>query len=53
MFKSGIPIGTINADEDVEIDEDKVVNFHRRFFSAKIRKSSVFFERKKFFRSFI
>ena len=28
IFKSGIPIGTINTDEDISINEDKVVNFH-------------------------
>jgi len=35
LFKSGIPIGEIDIDEGVEIDEDKVVNFHRDFSQLK------------------
>ena len=35
LFKSGIPIGKIDVDEGVEIDEDKVVNFHRDFSQLK------------------
>ena len=35
LFKSGIPIGEIDVDEGVEIDEDKVVNFHRDFSQLK------------------
>ena len=35
VFKSGIPIGEIDVDEGLEIDEDKVVNFHRDFSQLK------------------
>ena len=35
LFKSGIPIGEIDVDEGLEIDEDKVVNFHRDFSQLK------------------
>ena len=35
LFKSGIPIGEIDVDEGPEINEDKVVNFHRDFSQLK------------------
>ena len=35
LFKSGIPIGAIDVDEGLEIDDDKVVNFHRDFSQLK------------------
>jgi rod shape-determining protein MreC len=38
LFKSGIPIGEIDVDEDFDIDEDKVVNFHRDFSQLKFVK---------------
>ena len=31
LFKSGIPIGTINFDENISIDTDKIVIFYRDF----------------------
>ena len=35
VFKNGIPIGVINTDEDLSINLDKVVNFHRDFSQLK------------------
>ncbi|MDA7752431.1 rod shape-determining protein MreC [Candidatus Pelagibacter sp.] len=35
LFKSGIPIGVIDTGKDLEIDSDKVVNFHRDFSQLK------------------
>ena len=38
LFKSGIPIGVIDTGKDLEIDSDKVVNFHRDFSQLKYLK---------------
>ena len=38
LFKSGIPIGVIDTSKDLEIDSDKVVNFHRDFSQLKYLK---------------
>ena len=35
LFKSGIPIGTINFDENIPINNDKIVNFYRDFSQLK------------------
>jgi rod shape-determining protein MreC len=35
LFKSGIPIGIINFDESISIDNDKIVNFFRDFSQLK------------------
>ena len=35
LFKSGIPIGIINFDENISIDSDKIVNFFRDFSQLK------------------
>ena len=35
VFKSGIPIGIIKDDEGIEIDKDKIVNFHKDFSQLK------------------
>ena len=35
LFKSGIPIGEIEFDEDLYINKDKIVNFHRDFSQLK------------------
>jgi len=35
LFKSGIPIGTINFDENISINNDKIVNFYRDFSQLK------------------
>ena len=48
IFKSGIPIGTINADEDISINEDKVVNFHKDFSQLKYVKVVSFSKEKSF-----
>jgi len=48
IFKSGIPIGTINIDEDISINEDKVVNFHKDFSQLKYVKVVSFSKEKSF-----
>jgi len=48
LFKSGIPIGEIDAGEDREIDEDKVVNFHTDFSQLKYVKVVSFSKEKNF-----
>ena len=35
LFKSGIPIGTIDFDENILINNDKIVNFYRDFSQLK------------------
>jgi len=47
LFKSGIPIGEIDVDEGLEIDEDKVVNFHRDFSQLKYVKVVSYKKEKK------
>jgi len=47
LFKSGIPIGDIDVDEGVEINEDKVVNFHRDFSQLKYVKVVSYTKEKK------
>ena len=46
LFKSGIPIGEIEWDKDLDINNDKVVNFHRDFSQLKFIKV-VSFSREK------
>ncbi|MDB9827237.1 rod shape-determining protein MreC [Candidatus Pelagibacter sp.] len=48
LFKSGIPIGEIDVDEGSEIDEDKVVIFHRDFSQLKYVKIVSFMKEKIF-----
>ena len=48
MFKSGIPIGEIDVDEDLEINGDHVVNFHRDFSQLKYVKIVSFSKGKNF-----
>jgi rod shape-determining protein MreC len=48
VFKSGIPIGTINTDEDISINEGKVVNFHKDFSQLKFVKVVSFSKEKSF-----
>ncbi|MDA7565102.1 rod shape-determining protein MreC [Candidatus Pelagibacter sp.] len=47
LFKSGIPIGEIEVDEDLEINSDKVVNFHRDFSQLKYVKVLSYTKEKK------
>ena len=42
------PIGTINTDEDISINEDKVVNFHKDFSQLKYVKVVSFSKEKSF-----
>jgi rod shape-determining protein MreC len=35
VFKSGIPIGVIEVDEGLEINKEKIVNFHKNFSQLK------------------
>jgi len=44
IFKSGIPIGVINTDEDLAINLDKVVSFHKDFLQLKYVKVVSFFK---------
>jgi len=44
IFKSGIPIGVINTDEDLAINLDKVVSFHKDFSQLKYVKVVSFFK---------
>ena len=46
LFKSGIPIGTIDFDESISINNDKTVNFYRDFSQLKYVKI-VSFSKKK------
>ena len=47
LFKSGIPIGVIDTGKDLEIDSDKVVNFHRDFSQLKYVKVVSYTKEKK------
>ncbi|MDA9042809.1 rod shape-determining protein MreC, partial [Candidatus Pelagibacter sp.] len=47
VFKSGIPIGKIEVDEDLEINKDKIVNFHRDFTQLKYVKVVSYTKEKK------
>ena len=46
LFKSGIPIGTINFDENNSINNDKIVNFYRDFSQLKYVKVVSFAKKK-------
>ena len=48
MFKSGIPIGIINTDEDISTNGDKVVKFHKDFSQLKYVKVVSFSKEKNF-----
>ena len=48
LFKSGIPIGTINFDENISINNDKIVNFYRDFSQLKYVKVVSFAKEKIF-----
>jgi len=48
MFKSGIPIGEIEIDEDLSINLDKVVKFHRDFSQLKYVKIVSFSKEENF-----
>ena len=48
LFKSGIPIGEININENISINEDKIVNFHRNFSQLKYVKVVSFSKEKNF-----
>ena len=48
MFKSGIPIGKIEIDEDLSINLDKVVKFHRDFSQLKYVKIVSFSKEENF-----
>ena len=48
IFKSGIPIGVIDANENSSINEDKVVNFYRDFSQLKYIKIMSFSKEKNF-----
>ena len=48
LFKSGIPIGTINFDENISVNNGKIVNFYRDFSQLKYVKV-VSFSKEKFF----
>ena len=48
LFKSGIPIGEINVNENISINEDKIVNFHRNFSQLKYVKVVSFSKEKNF-----
>tara|TARA_B100000787_G_scaffold36648_1_gene25739 strand:+ start:108 stop:1370 length:1263 start_codon:yes stop_codon:yes gene_type:complete len=46
LFKSGIPIGEIEFDEGLNINKDKIVNFHRDFSQLKYVKVISFLREK-------
>ena len=48
MFKSGIPIGKIYTDQNISINKNKVVNFHRDFDQLKYVKVVSFSKEKNF-----
>jgi rod shape-determining protein MreC len=47
VFKSGIPIGVIEVDEGIEINKEKIVNFHRDFSQLKYLKVVSYTKEKK------
>jgi len=47
LFKSGIPIGEVEIDEGLEINKDKIVNFHRDFSQLKYVKVVSYTKEKK------
>ena len=47
VFKSGIPIGVIEVVEDLEINENKIVKFHREFSQLKYVKVVSYTKEKK------
>jgi len=47
VFKSGIPIGVIDVNENIVINEDKIVNFHTDFSQLKYVKAVSFSKEKK------
>jgi len=48
LFKSGIPIGEIEFNEDLKINEDKIINFHRDFSQLQYVKVLSFSKEKNF-----
>ena len=48
LFKSGIPIGEINIDENISTKADKIVNFHKDFSQLKYVKVVSFLKGKNF-----
>ena len=48
LFKSGIPIGEVEVDENLNFNEEKVVNFHRDFSQLKYVKVVSFSKAKNF-----
>ena len=48
LFKSGIPIGTIDFDENISMGNDKIVNFYRDFSQLKYVKVVSFVKEKIF-----
>ena len=47
VFKSGIPIGVIEVDEGLEINKEKIVNFHKDFSQLKYIKVVSYTKEKK------
>ena len=48
LFKSGIPIGEIEFNEDLKINEDKIIKFHRDFSQLQYVKVLSFSKEKNF-----